>query len=397
MHSEPRHGGNMGNVVIVSSYPFEDTNATKARLEAFCAVVGEVYDLLLLCKKSVVKGETKIRRVEVPALELSTTNFFLRGIGELLFSMRMLLALRKTRPDVAIVTVPSMFLLLAGSIKAFPIVFDVRDLVWDYLPSDGALRSLIKKVLTRFSYAMLARAATILVTNEAEKKAISENLSKSVPIQVVSNGISKYRYSMIVESGDKGLGRAPNDRPNVLYVGNIGLAQDLSTLVRAAKNKQEMDFTIVGKGGDSGRVQKLIGDLGLSNVRMVGGVSWEELADYYAAATVLYAQIVDGYDSAIPSKLYEYLAVGVPIIYGGVGASKEFASAFSGISIVVPSDDQDLQSSLESVGRLQGELDVDKNREIIRERFLREDQAQALKPVLRDVLSLANRDLGVGS
>ncbi len=373
-------------VVIVSSYPFQDTNAAKARVASFLSALDGAADAWLLCRQG-AEPSPALKRVEVAWPGFSQRNFVIRGVGEFLLSLRFAIALRRMKADVAIVTVPSLFLLVIGATRSPPVIFDLRDLVWDYLPDRTILQRLVKGTLSRWALSMLARAGAVVVTNALEAKKLVAALGPEHGATIIPNGLSRLRFQELVESGAPQIsGRVTQSSPlHVLYVGNVGLAQDLSTLVAVAARMPAARFTIVGTGSDAERIAGLVKSLKLENVTLTGGLSWNKLASFYKEASVLWAQIGKRYESAVPSKLYEYLVVGVPIVYGGEGAAAHLLQQFSGVSVIPPSDPDRLQHALEGVDRLRSEMDVAENRRKIAEQFIREDGALALRAIVAKV------------
>ena len=167
---------------------------------------------------------------------------------------------------------------------------------------------------------------------------------KNLPVDVVRNGISRERFEKLKFIPDL----RNKEKKEILYVGNVGLAQNLRTLVNAAVSFPDVLFKIVGQGSDLDEIRRYVMDKGANNVELVGGVQWEELKKYYAKANILYAQIMPEYESAIPSKLYEYGSLGKPVIFGGVGASVRFLNQFSGFQVVTPGDTDQLIKAIQN-------------------------------------------------
>ena len=129
---------------------------------------------------------------------------------------------------------------------------------------------------------------------------------------MLPNGVSKEQFDRLSI-----LKQSKSERPAVCYIGNIGLAQNLTLLVDVAIRCPEADFLIVGGGNDFNRVLRYAKDKNAKNVLLTGRVSWDIIPSYYERADILFAQLGFDYQGAMPSKLYEYLASGKFIVYGG--------------------------------------------------------------------------------
>lgn len=103
----------------------------------------------------------------------------------------------------------------------------------------------------------------------------------------------------------------------VLYSGNIGASSGVEHLVEAAAlvNDSEIQFVIIGEGSKKENIRKRIEELKLSNCTLL---PWQETKDLpYSMASADLSVVSLGSTSAnrsIPSKLYNYLSVGSPIL-----------------------------------------------------------------------------------
>jgi glycosyltransferase involved in cell wall biosynthesis len=113
-----------------------------------------------------------------------------------------------------------------------------------------------------------------------------------------------------------------------LYAGIIGLAQGLEVILHAAqlvKDKPELKFILLGSGPEKEKLQQLKADLQLENVIFVDGVSKKEMPEIVAASdvSVIPLKKMDLFLGAIPSKIFENLAMQKPILLGVDGEARE--------------------------------------------------------------------------
>ena len=370
-------------LTIVSSYAFVDTNATKARLSAYLSVLQNDYDVTFICPH----GETKL---DIPGISIVQVGqspvhggFLTRSVREILYALRTIPKVRSSDPNLTMVTMPSMFVLLLLAAKQSPTIVDVRDLVWEYLPENSSLGRVIKSTARTVMLGLLNKSDAVFVTNESEQDYfLDDNLVANIPIQVVRNGINQDRFEKL---STLGLSHDQSEL-KILYIGNIGRAQNLRILVDAMKSTPNARAIIVGKGNDLANVKQYAADAGVQNVEFVGGVQWDQLAAYYEEANVLYAQISSEYQSAVPSKLYEYLSVGLPIIFAGVGASATLMKDFENVSVIRPDDATALTQAIHAVQAAQSHPASNKNQERIKSTYVRETQVEKVLPMLRDLV-----------
>jgi hypothetical protein len=103
----------------------------------------------------------------------------------------------------------------------------------------------------------------------------------------------------------------------VLYSGSIGHSSDLEIILRVAENTSESDimFVIIGDGTGKSSMQRRAQELGLNNCMFF---PWQEtkilpfsMASAHIAVVTLPLQ---SGRRAIPSKVFNYMSVGAPIL-----------------------------------------------------------------------------------
>jgi len=116
---------------------------------------------------------------------------------------------------------------------------------------------------------------------------------------------------------------------NILFAGNIGVAQSFDTIVEAAillRNKINIfNFIVLGDGRDKQRVLKKITEYSLEeNFKFWGSYPPDQMSDFFSSADALLVSLKDTkiFSMTIPGKLQSYLACGKPIIgsLNGIGA-----------------------------------------------------------------------------
>ena len=132
-------------------------------------------------------------------------------------------------------------------------------------------------------------------------------------------------FYKVVEKDKRYLSQFPNGF-NLLFAGNIGVAQSFDTIVNAFEKLKEHDINLVvlGDGRDKSRIQDQIQEKGLTNkFHFLGSFPPEQMPYYFTCADGLLITLkkADIFSFTIPGKLQSYLACGKPIIGGldGIG------------------------------------------------------------------------------
>jgi glycosyltransferase involved in cell wall biosynthesis len=122
---------------------------------------------------------------------------------------------------------------------------------------------------------------------------------------------------------------------NIVFAGNIGVAQDFDTIIHAAtllKNKNVLvNWIVIGDGREKSNVIEAIKKCDLQeHFHFLGSFQSSEMPYFFAFADALLVSLKPSkiFSLTIPSKLQSYLACGKPIIgnLDGIAASIIFES-----------------------------------------------------------------------
>ncbi|MBT5213954.1 MAG: glycosyltransferase family 4 protein [Pelagibacteraceae bacterium] len=150
---------------------------------------------------------------------------------------------------------------------------------------------------------------------------------------------------------------------NIVFAGNIGVAQSFDTIIEAVKialnDVKSLNIIVLGEGRDKERILKKIKKNNLNNFYFMGSFPPESMPEYFASADALLVSLKKSkiFSSTIPGKLQSYLACGKPIIASldGIGA-KIVSDASCGFS----SDAEDFQGLAQSIIAFSKLKDVDR-------------------------------------
>jgi len=124
------------------------------------------------------------------------------------------------------------------------------------------------------------------------------------------------------------------DKFIVGYIGTHGLAHGLDAVLDAAKLvangalSKEIHFILLGDGADRQRLAQRCDKEKLTNVTMIASVPKDQVADYWSLLDVSLIHLKDTelFSTVIPSKIFESMGMGVPIVLGVRGESAEIVS-----------------------------------------------------------------------
>jgi len=124
----------------------------------------------------------------------------------------------------------------------------------------------------------------------------------------------------------------PDARPGVVrivYAGNIGEGQALHGIVPELARRLDgrAQFIVIGDGGRKAALAAAVA--GLRNVELRPPMARAGLLDVYRDADVLFLHLgaLPAFEKVLPSKLFEYAALGKPILAGVSGHAADFIRA----------------------------------------------------------------------
>lgn len=117
----------------------------------------------------------------------------------------------------------------------------------------------------------------------------------------------------------------------ILYAGNIGAGQGLDAIVPELAHQlgENYQFKLIGDGGRRSALEEAIGLRGLKNVEVLSPMQRDRLLLQYQMADVLFLHLNDfeAFKKVLPSKVFEYAALGKPIWAGVAGYAARFISS----------------------------------------------------------------------
>lgn len=234
-------------------------------------------------------------------------------------------------------------------------VMEVRDLWPDSLLAltDMKESSLLFKVLKGLEHRFYHRAETVVVVTRRFKAILQSRGIGGEKIDVITNGIPGWIGEEERSRGESPLYEGERSFFKVVYIGNLGYAQGLEKILEAARllTGEGIHFYFVGEGLAKEKLQKLAREWKLDNVTFIPGVTDKgRLLQWYLTADVGLVSLKPSplFETVIPSKLFEYGALGVPILYIGRGEGAEIVEKY-GLGFRTASDAQAIKAALEKL------------------------------------------------
>ena len=230
----------------------------------------------------------------------------------------------RERYDLVVVSSPPIVLALPGFVASFahraPLVLDVRDVWPEIAIKMGAWKadSRIARAVGAVADALYRRAVLVTCTTERQREEI---LARGVPptnVVLAPNG-----FDPVEPSAEAAAPAQPGVR-DVVYVGNMGLATGLDVVVDAAARMrgEPVRFVMIGGGADAARLRARVADERIDNVVFTGPLPRERALRGLADATLTVVPLVATIADSLPTKLFDAMVVGTPIVLSAGGEAQ---------------------------------------------------------------------------
>lgn len=264
--------------------------------------------------------------------------------------------------DVVVGTSPQFFTACAGwavgALKRIPFVFELRDLWPESIEAVGAMRKgAAIRALEKLEMFLYRRAKLIVAVTHAFKDRLVARGIDANKIDVVTNGVDMARFKPRPKDGPLEAALGLQGRFVAGYVGTHGMAHHLETLLDAAQALQSrpggeaFHLLLLGDGARKEALKKDAAARGLRNVTFIDSVPKDEVPRYWSLldASIIHLRKTDLFTSVIPSKLFECMGMGLPVLHGVAGESADIVRN-EGVGIVFePENHVQLVEALETL------------------------------------------------
>lgn len=246
--------------------------------------------------------------------------------------------------DVVLVTCGTVFSAWVGWRYArrhrLPLVVEFRDITWKQMVATGSSETSLKvRAMKRLELSFCKEAAAVVALTKGFARTFEEEGVPTRIISVVPNGADI--VPCVHSWGKEGL--------RLGYYGTMGLSQDVPRTLRIAKelNGEGLvsSYELIGEGASRGAVQEAIDSGGYPFVTLSHGIPKDELEAHYANVdmTVVSLQDDPSFSGTVPSKIFQSLARGVPVLFmGPEGSAADLVRESGGGLALTESNDEAL-------------------------------------------------------
>lgn len=295
--------------------------------------------------------EPGINVLRAYTLPVSHRSFVWRVVAFFSFMISAVWESRRAKDiDLVMGTTPPIFQAISAWFISFvrrkPLLLEVRDLWPEFAIDMGVLKNPILISMSRWLEAFLySRANHILVNSPAYRDYV---INRGVPtnkVTLIPNGVDPEMFNPNANGNDIRERFGLNNKFVVTYAGALGMANDISTILRAAKRletRDEIHFLLVGDGKERVTLEAVCNDYELKNVTFTGAMPKTDMPTVLAASDVCTATLMNipMFKTTYPNKVFDYMAAGKPTILGIDGVIRDVVESANGGIFVQPGDDE---------------------------------------------------------
>ena len=329
---------------MLNQYYRPGVEATAHLLGELCEALTDEFDVTVVT--GMVPGVTKQGRSELSGVEVvrvgstafDRSKLSLRALNYLTYLVLSAVeGLRAPRPDVVLCmtdppVIADVALVLAKRFRA-PLVVVTQDVFPEVAV---ALKRLDNRALV-FALRLatrvyLQRADRVVAIGERMRERLETKGADGDRVVVIPNWVNVEELEPRPRDNAWAREHGLDGKFVVMHSGNIGHAQDLDSLIRAAtflRDLEDLRIVLIGGGARREELKELTRLLEV-NVVFMGYQAREGLADSLSSADIHVVGLAEGLAGyVVPSRLYGVLAVGRPVI-ATVEDSSETANVVRG-------------------------------------------------------------------
>lgn len=247
-----------------------------------------------------------------------------------------LASLSVRRVDLVIGTSPQFFTVCAAWVvsllKRIPFVFELRDLWPESIKAVGAMGdSAAFRRLEKLELFLYRRAAGVIsVTNAFRRNLIGRGIDAG-KIAVITNGVDTGRFHPRPRDAELARRYGLEGKFVAGYIGTHGMAHALDTLLDAADrlrrtpDGERFRILLLGDGANKPALMERAQSMGLDKVVFVDSVPKDEVPRHWSLldVSIIHLRKTKLFTTVIPSKLFEGMGMGIPVLHGVQGESAE--------------------------------------------------------------------------
>jgi glycosyltransferase involved in cell wall biosynthesis len=284
--------------------------------------------------------------------------FIKKTLGHISFMFSsVVISMRKIKePDVIVTSSPTFFSIFSGywySLrKKASFVLEIRDLWPAAMIELGVMKKgVITNILEKMELFFYRKSKKlIMVTKSFKENVVSRGIDGS-KVHVITNGVDQELFYPKGKNKDIINKYDLENKFVISYVGAHGISQNLSTILKVAKNLEkdrDIQFLFIGEGAEKGKLKNTASEWAISNVTFIDSQPKEMIPEFYNASDICLIPLknIELFKTFIPSKMFEIMACGVPIVASLEGEAADILNESKAAEVVKPDNPEEIMQAI---------------------------------------------------
>ncbi|MFK9094235.1 glycosyltransferase family 4 protein [Bacillus salipaludis] len=284
--------------------------------------------------------------------------FIKKTLGHISFMFSsVLISMKKIKkPDVIITSSPTFFSIFSGYwyslIKRAPFVLEIRDLWPAAMIELGVMKKgVMTNILEKMELFFYRKSKKLIMVTKSFKENVVSRGIDDTKVHVITNGVNQELFypreknvSLIYKYG-------LNNKFVISYVGAHGISQNLSVILKVAKSLEsdkDIQFIFIGEGAEKDKLKKIVSEQDISNVTFIDSQPKEMIPEFYNSSDVCLIPLknIELFKTFIPSKMFEIMACGVPIVASLEGEAAAILNDSKAAVVVKPDNSEEIMQAI---------------------------------------------------
>lgn len=262
-------------------------------------------------------------------------------------------------PDLVVGTSPQFFTACAAYVvsrlKRIPFIFELRDIWPESVKAVGAMEdSRAIRFFEKIEIFLYRKAACIVSVTNSFKQTLIRRGIDGEKIKVVTNGVDSSRFAPCPKDEELVKQYELGGKFVAGYIGTHGMAHALETILEAAdkirklENGGDFRFILLGHGARKDKLKARAQEMELDNVIFIDSVPKGEVVRYWSVldVSIIHLKKTPLFTTVIPSKLFECMGMGIPVLHGVAGESAEIVKKEQCGLVVEPENSDEIVDKL---------------------------------------------------
>ncbi|MCU1807122.1 glycosyltransferase family 4 protein [Cytobacillus firmus] len=284
--------------------------------------------------------------------------FIKKTLGHISFMFSsVLISMRKIKnPDVIITSSPTFFSIFSGywySLrKRASFVLEIRDLWPAAMIELGVMKKgFITNILEKMELFFYRKSKRLIMVTKSFKENVVNRGIDSNKVHVITNGVNQELFNPKEKNKEFIDKYYLDDKFVISYVGAHGISQNLSTILKVAKGlegEKDIQFLFIGEGAEKDKLKQIASEQEINNVTFIDSQPKEMIPEFYNISDISLIPLknIELFKTFIPSKMFEIMACGVPIVASLEGEAADILNESQAAEVVKPDNPEEIMQAI---------------------------------------------------